>query len=649
MKWIKREIWLIFVRELQDILKDKTIILLTVVLPIAIYPVILGGVNKLVGSQIEKIKTNKIAVAINDYENWLESYLLEKDDRIHLIKNIKNPMSELQQGNIQVWIVHDSPLSDNSPSIVYIYYFATNDRSREGFKTVRDVLEKSRLHYFEKGLQSRDINLNPDDLIRIEVVDTSTDREKSGYLAGKIIPILMILMILSGASFAAVDLIAGEKERGTLETLLISPVHRQSIIWGKFFVVLAISCTASIVNLLGIYLTLVYNIIDIPMLEEIEFSLGFSEMGLILLFTLPMAVLFSALLMIVSSFANSFKEGQYYLLPFIFFAVFPAVPALIPSVSLNSILAIIPITSLALAIKEVLSGTYNMLGLTIALVSNTLYAAVALRAATRILSRESILPGTEMEQDVKEKSYLIAVFSLFGFVFLLMYFIGSVVQKWNIIWGLWITQIVLISLPALLFIRIKRLDFKETLGLQGFSFRQLTGAFTIEFAAYGTAIFLGLVQGRFIPMPTHFWEQFSSQLLDTGYPFWVTLLTFSVSAGVCEELLFRGTLTGFMKDRAPQWLVILLVGFLFALLHMNVYRLLPTAILGFAYTYIRLSTGSIFPCMILHTLNNFVAIYLGEHYAPFLEATHEQLISVSGIMLILSFWFLGIILIRKKT
>ncbi|MBN2385096.1 CPBP family intramembrane metalloprotease [bacterium] len=645
MRW--SEIRIIFLQELRDLMKEKVIIFLAIVLPILIYPLILGGVNRLMTTQLNKLEQESLNISLTGETDWLRRSIQESEQKIKVL-DVPNPEQALEKNDIHLW-VECSPKHGESPVLVMLSFSGVEDLSRQALSKVKTILEDSKNEYITATFNQHGLAYNLDEMIETNIVDISTDRQKSGYLAGKIVPLLMILMILSGASFAAVDLISGEKERGTLETLLLAPIGRESIIWGKFLVVCFIACISAAINLFGIYLTLVLNIMDIPLMKGVAFNLGLSDVVLMMLFTVPMSVLFSAALMIIASYADTFKEGQYYVMPFVLLGMLPAVPALMPNIKLASFICLVPVSSLAIAIKEVLSGIYHWPSLTIAFISSCVYAFFLLRLAARILDRETILPGSRLVIPSESRNYQKQAFILFGIVFLLIYFLGSLVQQKDLIIGLWLTQIFLIALPALLFVRMNRFEYISFLGLRSFRVRQLVAALLFELGLLASLPLIMTFQNWLIPAPKSFFEDFSQALFGSDYPAWVTILTFGLSAGFCEEILFRGTLTGAFSRTWNKWRVVLMVGILFGLLHFNIYRLIPTACIGFVYTYIRLQTGSLFLSIILHTVHNVLLTFLSQTQDTVLHFFVQEFSLTSSTVLGIVFFVGGFFLLDTTT
>lgn len=646
MTAFKSDVWLIFSRELKELLKDRKTIILTVVIPLVIYPLLMWGMTKLKGFEEEQFQEKVIRIFVTSKNSWLQEYLQVQKEKIVLMRGFENPQAGLRNGELDLWLEFlDEDQGDSG--LIVINYCASFDDSNRARQAIADILTKGRGSYLERKITQLGHRYRVGEVLHTEFIDQSTDQAKSGYLAGKIVPFLMIIMILSGASFAAVDLVSGEKERGTLETLLLAPVSRNSIVWGKFFVVLIIAVVAAVVNLIGIAITLSFNLLDIPLLRGVHFSLGASELLVIFALLLPMAVFFSAILMIVASYADSFKEGQYYLLPLTFLSMAPAIVTLMPGIELNSIMMVVPIASLALATKEVLGGVYNWFGLGVAFLANSLYAIIAIRVASTILDRENVLSRSSSDRYDPNRQLAQQAAYLFAVAWLVLFFGAPVLQQANLIAGLWATELFLVALPALLFIRVHKLPFKSFVRFNRFSGVHFLGGLILEIAAMMTLVPLMELQNKLLPFPKSLSDMYTKTFTDTGYPLWLNIVTFAVSAGVCEELLFRGVLTRALIRKLSSSQTILVVGVMFGLFHFDIYRIGPTAFLGFIFTYICLKSGSLIPTMILHTMHNALMISIASLR---LDEYQRFFLSVPGIIILIMLYVLGwtLLTIKKK-
>jgi sodium transport system permease protein len=208
------------------------------------------------------------------------------------------------------------------------------------------------------------------------------------------------MLCLIGSMYPAMDITAGEKERGTMETLLCSPAARTDIVLGKFLMVLTGGLSAVVFSLLSFGLTLllvgrsmgaaagvagaVAAGVDLPTIDPVG-VLG------VLAMVLPVAVLFSAIVFTVSLFAKSQKEAQSYLTPFIFAVIVPSIVALLPGIELNLGLALIPVVNISLVCKEMLSGVWHWDYIAVIFGSTALYATAALAIADRMFRREDVI------------------------------------------------------------------------------------------------------------------------------------------------------------------------------------------------------------------------------------------------------------------
>jgi sodium transport system permease protein len=211
------------------------------------------------------------------------------------------------------------------------------------------------------------------------------------------LPYLVILMCLTGAMYPAMDLTAGEKERGTMETILTSRVSRTHLVLGKFLLVLTASIATALlaVTSMGVSSVAAARMFatTLPAGAKAQFKLSINPSALAAVFMLivPVAVLFSATLLAVSLFAKSYKEAQSYISPLMIVVIVPAVASLMPGVELNARLALVPILNVSLVSKEIFTGTYHWNFIAAAFLSSCLYAAVALVAAVQLFQREDVL------------------------------------------------------------------------------------------------------------------------------------------------------------------------------------------------------------------------------------------------------------------
>jgi sodium transport system permease protein len=197
--------------------------------------------------------------------------------------------------------------------------------------------------------------------IEVEEINVADERETLGESIGGFIPYLIFMLCLQGAMLPASDLGAGEKERGTLETLLITPIERTKIVLGKFFTIAFAGVTSALVTVLSIALwTAVLSKGEAgEVLVTFMASIDAIDFLLVFLMLIPVVAIFAAILLTLSIYARSFKEAQGYMTPLVFVTIIPVIFAILPGVQLKGIWAWVPLTNVALAIKELIKGTMD--------------------------------------------------------------------------------------------------------------------------------------------------------------------------------------------------------------------------------------------------------------------------------------------------
>ena len=203
------------------------------------------------------------------------------------------------------------------------------------------------------------------------------------------LPYIVLLMCFLGAIYPAIDLAAGEKERGTLETLLVTPAPRHELVVGKFLVVTLTALVAAMLNILSLYVSMRLGLFSAGGDLGIRFDPWAAVLSAVLM--LPVAALFAAVLLATSIFAKSFKEAQSYTAPINMAVIVPALFSFIPGVELTIPLSTVPLVNVSLALKEAWGGIYQWDCIAVIFVSSGIYALVALLFCTRWFQREDVL------------------------------------------------------------------------------------------------------------------------------------------------------------------------------------------------------------------------------------------------------------------
>ena len=215
-----------------------------------------------------------------------------------------------------------------------------------------------------------------------------------GNVIGGLFPYLIIFLCFMGALAPAIDLTAGEKERGTIETILASPVSRLDLVLGKFLMVFTASIVTAVVSLTSFALTFTLPFLaarDIAKKSQIPFDISVTGVAAVVLMMLPLAVMFAAGLMTIALWSKTTKEAHSYASPLMLVVLMPAMAAMVPGFDLNAKLALVPVLNVSLVSKEVLTGNYPWLLIGLVFASSCAYATAALSLAVAAFKHESVL------------------------------------------------------------------------------------------------------------------------------------------------------------------------------------------------------------------------------------------------------------------
>lgn len=448
--------------------------------------------------------------------------------------------------------------------------------------------------------------------------NVAPDERRVGKFLGSLMPMMLILMSLLGGFLRAADMTAGEKERGTMQTLLCAPVLPIEMITGKFLTVFVVSLITALVNVVSLGLT-IHRLLP----GEMEVPLGVHALTFVLL--VPVTFLFSALFLAVASFARDFKDAQNLLTPLYLPVMLLSMLTSLPGMELTAATSFVPLLNVALLIKAIYLGDVAPDLVLFTLGSSTLFAALALMFAARVFEREDVLLGSGRgslrqlfswkRQNGGTPSLELAVFG-FGVILVVVFYASLLVEKMtNKTAQLVGTQYGLMLLPPLVILGLSGASIRETLALRMPEPRAILGAILVGLSGGAVVSALAL---RLVPVPPEFSENLGQALLLDGQPYWVLLLVVALTPAICEESLFRGFLLSGLLRAGP---VIALVAssLLFGLAHGSIYRLVPTATLGLIIGIARYRTGSLIPGVIVHFLNNALALTLLYYRPKFLE------------------------------
>jgi sodium transport system permease protein len=281
----------------------------------------------------------------------------------------------------------------DSTSEAIIYYDAAESRSG----LARDKL-KSRLAEYQDSLVTvrllhRNIDRSMLHPIKINENNLASQQKMSGFMLGMFLPYMIVILAMIGAMYPAIDLTAGEKERGTLETILVTPVSRLDIATGKFLAVLTASGITVILAITSMSLSALwgFNQLGATAAEQVPMVIRPFSILLVFLLMVPLAAIFSSALLSVCLFAKSYKEAQSYVSPLMFLVILPAMVSFIPEIELSWGWAFVPIVNVSLAAREVLVGTFRWGFIALIFLSTFIYASFSIFVTKKLFEKEEVL------------------------------------------------------------------------------------------------------------------------------------------------------------------------------------------------------------------------------------------------------------------
>lgn len=641
-------------KEVSEILRDRRTVITLVLMPLLLYPVLSIAFRQffLAVRTEEEPAGPKYTVAyatpeeLQQFDGFLRwaGGLLRKQDEVSgrpprepldfapMLTADLVPM--LRDGHAQLGVrLKDTKRFSPSGDFRWdceLIYLENSTRSLEALHAVeaRIALVNAR------GLQNR-LNVAgaapPVILVRPDRQAVKAEEEPAFSFLGALIPLILILMTITGAVYPAIDLTAGERERGTLEILCAAPVPRVGLLFSKYVAVVVVAVLTALVNLVAMTLTLsvsglwavVFKNATLTPLLVVQIFL------LLLLF----AAFFSAVLLCITSFARSFKEAQAYLIPLMLVSLAPGVMGLLPGVRLEGMLTVTPLINIVLLARDLFEGKAETYLAVVVVVSTLLYAAGAIALAARIFGAEAVLYSEQggwsdlLRRPARSRPapsvggalFCLAAIFLAGFVagnFVALDPDLSTVQRFQLVAGLSVALFVGLPLAGAAYGRVR----------PGSGFRLRPG----PWVGYLGAALLGLSAWVFVTELavllyhvgiTHF-DAARAQLLRGQFEMLRQSLPVAAVAalaavpGVVEELFFRGFLFSAVRARTNAANTIVITSLLFGLFHLvglegfSPERGLVSTLMGFLLGWVAWRTGSVLPGMLLHGCHNALLILL---------------------------------------
>jgi len=488
----------------------------------------------------------------------------------------------------------------------------------------RDAVAKANLQVLEVSESA----LKP---IQINMTDIAQKQQREVALWAKVLPLLLLIWALTGAFYPAVDLCAGEKERGTLETLLCSPALREEIVWGKLLTVMFFSIGTAVLNLAALGATGGFVIQNLQQYSAMQ-SLGLPPLSVFLWMIValpPISALFGALCLAFAAFARSTKEGQYYLMPLLLVSMPLMMLPLAPGAELGLGNSIVPITGVLLLLRTVIEGDIAraMLFLPVVSAVTLVGCLVSIRWAVEQFNSESVLFRESERLDVRlwmrhlirDRGELPTMGEgvLCGVLILVIQFFMSfalpVPDSFRAFLNiLLVSQLVVVATPTIIMATMLTKKPWKTLRLKLPHPLAIPVAMGLAVVFHPIAMQLMAVVQHIYPMPDIHLESSFGKWLSADEHFWQILAAFAVLPAICEELAFRGFVLSGLMTRGHAWRAVLVSSVFFGITHSIVQQSIVACCLGLVLGYIAIRGGSIFPCMAFHATHNALILLISR-------------------------------------
>ncbi len=397
-----RNIGIVYRKELIDSLRDRRTVISMVVVPLLLMPLLTIGIGVVLVRQVGQAMEEVPKVMIlggQDSPNVMTA--LRQLKEVDIVPENPDYAEEISNKQIRAAVEipegFDAKLAAGEPMTVKIYMYEGELKSGFGANRLQKFFRDMSNRTIREHLQARQL---PESLVRpfdIQQQNVAPAEKVGGAILGGLVPYFIILFSLTGAMYPAMDLTAGEKERGTMETILCSPISRTHLVLGKFLMVLTASAATAVLSLasmafsFGVGKKMLLGVAHGAVDTAMQITISGKAIVSIFFVVLPLAVFFSAALLAISLFAKSFKEAQSYLSPLMIVVVLPAVAALLPGVEMSTTLALVPVLNTSLISKEIITGTYHWKYIALIFASSSIYAAAAIAIAVKLFQREDVL------------------------------------------------------------------------------------------------------------------------------------------------------------------------------------------------------------------------------------------------------------------
>jgi sodium transport system permease protein len=646
-------IWLIYAREMRDQLRDRRTLFTIAILPILLYPLV--GMLLLQIAQFTRQHPTSVVVVgtefltdvppLLDGEHFAEG-LTDNHDRLELMHYRWSDIAEhsnvaeetaawVKNGSFDLVLTVPPAFADVSKrgvdeeAKVRLLYNVASDQSMVARDRVMGVLTTWRGDWIKDRLASSGVDMAMLDPFKLDDVDIAPERTREAAFWSKLLPFIMLVWAMTGAFYPAIDLVAGEKERGTLETLLCSPALRGEIVWGKLGAVTTFSMLTAVLNAGSMLVTstFVFGQIGLGGASAAMGSPPLVPMLWLLVALVPLSALFSALALAVAAMARSSKEGQYYLMPLMMVTLPLVLLPMLPGTNLSVGTSLIPVTGMFLLVRSLVEGQYAtaMMYVPMVVFITSLCLWLATRWARSQFEDESVLFGggdqwelsmwvRHLWRDRQTAATPAQAFAC-GAIILVTLFFGklAVTEVPTNFVGIaklvCLPQVAMILFPAIIMALVLTTSVRKSLRIRMPHWTVMPLSVVVGLTLHPAYTLLAKSVSYAYPISEDAalaMQPFVQQITDAP---WISIiLLMALVPAICEELAYRGFIFGGLVRQNGQFRAVVVTSIMFGISHGIVQQSICATFMGLMLGWVALRTGSVLPGILIHFTNNAMSV-----------------------------------------
>ncbi|MBX2796078.1 MAG: ABC transporter permease subunit [Myxococcales bacterium] len=583
-------------------LRQPLAMLLLVVVPVLIVP---GGLlsAEVYTTSLERAATGRLSgtvaarptvmiAADETFREWIRP-----DDHLVVVRGAVLPQAgEVVEGDALAAVAVDG-------DTVQVDYRRDLSASREALSRIQAVAGRQRLARVDGALAEQGITLSSRDVVVVSSVDRADSDRRGGDRLGAMLPPLLVFCIVMVSIYTALDVVSGEKERGTIETLLVSASDRRAVVVAKTLITLGMAVGSAWIGLASLGVVAVSGWLELPMMLGGQ---GLRALSVGSLLTLAGAVVLlsaqsAGLALVLATWAPDYRTGSMISGPAMLLVLGPSAVALLPGIELTPTMAMIPIANVSLACRALLAGELTVGPAALVLGATLVHVGITGFVTYRLLERESALvPGQTRSSHARGRPLCDAALVWSAALFL-SGFVGRVVSSGSAVWGELFVQVGLYGGLAVGAASLLAVDRQRTLAL---------------IRPSATDLVLAMLAGLCLPAVAHV-----AALGQTGW--WPVVgsgatgvVVFAWVPAVFEELLFRGVLLSLLLRALPSGVAVVVGALAFGVFQLDGAAVWPMSAAGLWLGWIVVRTGSVWPAVVMHAVFRTVLVVAPEMWLP---------------------------------